>query len=99
MTYSLTIRDLVNDVMITKDGFATVTEAKDEAHRYIYSSKADRWHCQNLGLASEFLRKELVTIDVLKNDKKYATYAWLPMHPRYEPHLVMRGGYFKKAAA
>ena len=99
MTYSLTIRDLVNDVVITKDGFATVTEAKDEAHRYIYSSKADRWHCQNLGLASEFRRKELVTIDVLKNDKKHATYAWLPMHPRYEPSLVMRGGYFKKAAA
>ena len=97
--YSLTIRDLVNDVVITKYGFATVTEAKNEAERYIHSSKADRLHCQNLGLAGEFRRKKLVTIDVLKNGKKYATYAWLPMHPRYEPHLVMRGGYFRKAAA
>ena len=67
MAYSLTIRDLVNDVVITKDGFATVTEAKNDAE--------------------------------MKNGKKYATYAWLPMHPRYEPHLVMRGGYFRKAVA
>jgi hypothetical protein len=99
MAYSLTIRDLINDVVITKDGFATVTEAKKDAERYIYSSKADRWHCQNLGVAGKFRREGLVTIDVLKNDKKYATYAWLPSHPRYVPHLVLRGGYFRKAAA
>jgi len=96
MTYRITIRDLVNDAVITKDGFATVTEAKNYAERYIHKSKASAMHCQSLGLSGEFFRKELVTIDVLKNHKKYATYVWLPMHPRYEPHLVMRGGYFKK---
>jgi len=96
MTYNLTIRDLINDVIINKDEFATVTEAKNYAERYIYNNKTDARHRQSLGLSSEFLQKEFVTIDVLKNGKKYATYAWLPMHPRYEPHLVMRGGYFKK---
>ena len=96
MRHAVTIHDFVNDVVITKDGFATITEAKIEAERYIHKSKVDVRHSQNLGVASEFVRARMLMIDISKEDKKYASYYWVPMHPRYEPHLVMRGGYFRK---
>jgi|TARA_R100001510_G_scaffold39492_1_gene35955 FAD synthase len=96
MAHAVTIHDFVNDVVITKDGFTTITEAKIEAERYIHKSKVDRLHCQNLSVVSEFVQGKMLMIDISKEDKKYASYYWVPMHPRYEPHLVMRGGYFRK---
>ena len=96
MDVRIEIKDLVNDITVNKDGFATVTEAKDEAQQYVFKNKVDAAHCQNLGRASDFVQTRLLMIDIFKCNKKYATYYWVPLHPRYEPHLVMRGGYFRK---
>ena len=39
MTYSFTIHETINEIVITKDGFATLADAKNEAKKILRSNK------------------------------------------------------------
>lgn len=98
MTYSVTIREKIKGTEITLTNFTTVTNAKLAAERYINKNGLDAGYTFGLAEASKCVRENLITIDVFKNNKNPVKYRWHPLHPRYEPHLVIRGGYFRKVA-
>ena len=99
MTYSVTIHDKIRGTEITFDGFSTVTDAKLAAESHIHKNALDAGYCSGLAEASVFSQNRYVTIDVFAENKKPVTYCWKPIHPRYEPQLVLRGGYFRKVVA
>ena len=67
-----------------------ISEAQAEAQRYIRKHKVDRdWKFGDGPFKG-------CVVEIFKGKKKYATYRWVPYHARYETHLVMRGGRFRK---
>lgn len=99
MTYTVKIHDNIRSNEITLNDFATVTDAKRAAERYIHNNFLDAGFTQGLYEASVCVQNNLILIDVLKNEKNPVKYRWHPLHPCYEPHLVIRGGYFRKVAS
>ncbi len=90
MKFTGNIYNFQNDVVITTPTSEKLREIQNYASRYIRKNKLDVDYQFGDG---EFNK---VALEIFKGTKKYATYRWIPLHPRYEPHLVMRGSYWRK---
>ena len=93
MQYMGRIFDFENDVVITIPASEKLSDTQKVAARYIAKNRLDSdWRFGDG-------RFNKVALEIFKGTKKYATYRWLPYHERYEPHLVVRGGYWRKVEA
>jgi len=88
--YTARVFDFVGDTVYTTDTYRKISEAQAESERYIHQHKIDR----NWKFGDGHFKG--CVVEIFQGTKKYARYRWIPYHARYEPHLVMRGGRFRK---
>jgi hypothetical protein len=88
--YTAKVFNFVGDTVYTTDTYPKISSAQAEAERYIHKNKIDKNWKFGDG------RFDGCVVEMFKGVKKHATYRWVPYHERYEPHLVIRGGYFRK---
>jgi len=88
--YTAKVFNFVGDTVYTTDTYPKISEAQAESERYIHKHKIDKGWKFGDG------RFNGCVVEMFQGTKKYATYRWVPYHERYEPHLVIRGGRFRK---
>tara|TARA_B100000085_G_C18488805_1_gene490425 strand:+ start:191 stop:472 length:282 start_codon:yes stop_codon:yes gene_type:complete len=90
VVFTAKVFNFIGDDIYITETYPKISEAQAEAQRYIRKHKVDRdWKFGDGPFKG-------CVVEIFKGKKKYATYRWVPYHARYETHLVMRGGRFRK---